>query len=115
MRFAADENFNNNVVRGMLRVRPELDVVRVQDVGLSGVDDPEILEWCAGEGRVTLTHDRATMVAFAAARLDEGESMPGLIAVDDRAAIRQVIEDLVLIEDCVSDEEISGQIWFVPM
>ena len=27
----ADENFNNDIVRGMLRRKPDLDIVRVQD------------------------------------------------------------------------------------
>jgi len=44
---AADENFNNDIVRGLLRQKPSLDIVRIQDVGLSGADDPTILEWAA--------------------------------------------------------------------
>jgi len=36
LRLAADENFNNNIVRGLLRRKPDLDIVRVQDAGLSG-------------------------------------------------------------------------------
>jgi len=32
---AADENFNNDIVRGALRRKPDLDFVRVQDAGLS--------------------------------------------------------------------------------
>ena len=55
--FASDENFNNDIVRGLLRRIPDLDVVRVQDVGLSGADDPDILEWAANDGRIMLTHD----------------------------------------------------------
>lgn len=38
LRLLADENFNNNIVRGLLRRKPDLDIVRVQDVGLSGAD-----------------------------------------------------------------------------
>ena len=60
LRLAADENFNNNIVRGLLRQRPGLDIVRIQDVGLSGADDPTVLEWAAQEGRVLLTHDAST-------------------------------------------------------
>ena len=30
----ADINFNNNIVRGLLRRKNELDIVRAQDVGL---------------------------------------------------------------------------------
>ena len=44
LRLAADENFNNDVLRGLIRRSPRLDVVRVQDVGLSGADDPTVLE-----------------------------------------------------------------------
>ena len=44
---AADENFNNNIVRGLFRRNPQLDIVRIQDVGLSGADDLTILEWAA--------------------------------------------------------------------
>jgi len=43
----ADENFNNDIVRGLLRQNPNLDIVRVQDVGLRGEEDPVILEWAA--------------------------------------------------------------------
>jgi hypothetical protein len=44
LRLAADENFNNNILRGLLRRHPGLDVFRIQDVGLSGADDPTVLE-----------------------------------------------------------------------
>ncbi len=47
LRLLADENFNNQIVWGILRRRPEIDIVRVQDVGLSETDDRVILEWAA--------------------------------------------------------------------
>ena len=43
LKLLADENFNNDVVRALLRRDPSLEVVRVQDVGLSGADDPAVL------------------------------------------------------------------------
>jgi hypothetical protein len=37
---AVDENFNNNIImRGLLRRNPDLNIVRIQDVGLSGADE----------------------------------------------------------------------------
>ena len=54
---ATDENFNNDIVRGALRRKPDLNVVRVQDAGLSDADDPTVLEWAAQQGRVIFTHD----------------------------------------------------------
>ena len=43
MKFLADENFNNNIIRGLLRRQSDIDIIRVQDVGLSGKDDPTVL------------------------------------------------------------------------
>jgi hypothetical protein len=34
-----DEDFDNRILRGLLRRLPELDIVRVQDVGLGGEHD----------------------------------------------------------------------------
>jgi predicted nuclease of predicted toxin-antitoxin system len=56
-RLSADENFNNDLVRGLIRRMPGLDIVRIHDVGLRGADDQTVLEWCAQEGRVLLTHN----------------------------------------------------------
>jgi predicted nuclease of predicted toxin-antitoxin system len=61
VRLLTDKNFNGTILRGLMRRLPELDIVRVQDVGLMNTDDPEILEWAANEGRILLTHDVATI------------------------------------------------------
>ncbi len=68
---AADENFDNDIVRGLLRRRPDIDIVRVQDVGLSGASDPIILEWAAEQQRLLLTHDVATITARLSIDIDE--------------------------------------------
>jgi predicted nuclease of predicted toxin-antitoxin system len=69
---AADENFDGDIVRGLLRRQSSLDVVRVIDVGLGAADDPTILEWAAREGRILLTHDVKTMPRHAYERLEAG-------------------------------------------
>ncbi|MBI1915391.1 MAG: hypothetical protein HYS12_11740 [Planctomycetes bacterium] len=38
---------NGDILRGLYRRRPDLDVVRVQDVGLSATPDPDVLAWAA--------------------------------------------------------------------
>lgn len=40
LRRVSDENFNGDIVRGLRLRRPDLDLVRAQDVGLEGADDP---------------------------------------------------------------------------
>jgi hypothetical protein len=74
LRFAADEDFNNDIVRGLRRRRPDLDIVRVQEAGLSGAVDPDVLEWAARQGRVLLTHDVSMMTRYAHERV---RSRPG--------------------------------------
>jgi predicted nuclease of predicted toxin-antitoxin system len=77
LRVLADENFNRDILRGILRRRPQFDVLRAQDVGLSQAPDPDVLAWAAQEGRITLSHDVTTMTQFAAERLQRNEPMPG--------------------------------------
>jgi len=42
-RFLSDENFNGDIVRGLLLREPNLDLLRVQDVGLRNAEDPDIV------------------------------------------------------------------------
>lgn len=73
LRLLSDENFNGDIVRGLLLRRPDLDLSRVQDVGLEAADDLTVLAWAAANNRILLTHDRATMPDFAYVP----ESLPG--------------------------------------
>jgi predicted nuclease of predicted toxin-antitoxin system len=57
LRRLADESFNGDIVRGLLLRQPDLDLVRVQDVGLAGADDRDVLAWAAKNNRIVLTHD----------------------------------------------------------
>lgn len=43
--FLADENFDNRIIRGLLRREPYLDIVRVQDLEIAGADDDTVLTW----------------------------------------------------------------------
>ena len=115
VRFLADENFNNQIVRGVLRQNCNVDIVRVQDMGLSGADDPTVLEWAAQQGRVVLTHDVATMITFAYKRIEAGLSMPGLFEVSRRVSIGLAIEEIMLIAECSVEGEWEGQVRFLPL
>jgi len=97
MKLLSDENFHGDIVRGLFLRQPNLDLVRIQDIGLRAVDDPAILDWAAANYRIVLTHDRATMPNFAYERLARGEEMSGLFVVNDRMPIRQVIDELLFI------------------
>ena len=115
IRLAIDENFDHHILRAMMRRVPNLDARTVMDAGLAGADDPTVLEWAAREGRVLLTHDVRTMTRFAYERVDRGEAMPGVIEVLARAAIGQIVEDLVLVVQCSGPEDLRDRVLYVPL
>ncbi|GAB4188903.1 MAG: hypothetical protein Fur006_29670 [Coleofasciculaceae cyanobacterium] len=115
MKFLADENFDNSIVRGLIRRQPEIDIIRVQDVGLSGADDPTVLAWAAQEGRILLTHDVATITRYAYERIAAGQPMPGVVEATADAPIGRVIEDIVVLLMCTLEGELDGQIHYLPL
>jgi hypothetical protein len=112
---AFDENFNNDILRGLLRRNPRLDLVRIQDAGLSGQNDETVLAWAAQQGRVLISHDVSTITAHAYARVAAGRNMPGVFEVPRAAAIAVVIEDLLLIAECSLPGEWEGQVRYLPL
>src|SRR6266516_566362 len=108
LRLLADENFNHDIVRAVLRRRPGLDLVRTQLIGLSKVHDADILAWAAIEQRILLTHDVRTMTGFAIERVRRGETMAGVFVVHQEGAVRSaIIDDLVLLDGCSETSEWS--------
>jgi hypothetical protein len=115
IRFLADEDFNNDFLRALRRRRPAVDVVRVQDVGLSGRPDPAVLAWAAEQRRVLLTHDAATLVGHALARLGAGEPMAGVLVAAQAAPAAGVIADLELIDEASEPADWEGRVVFLPL
>lgn len=113
--FIADENFNIHIVNGVLRRLPTADIVRAQDAGLEGADDPAVLEWAALEGRVLLTHDVNTITAFAYERVIQGLPMPGVFEVSLKVSINAAIEDILLLVECSVEGEWEGQVNYLPL
>ena len=81
LRLAADENLSSDIVRGLLRRNAGIDIVRIQDEGLSGADDPRVLTAAAAAGRILVTHDGRTVPRYANQRVERGETMPGVFIV----------------------------------
>lgn len=115
LRFVTDEDFNRSITRGVLRVRPDVDLVRVQDVGLRTQADAIVLNWAAAEDRVLLTHDVQTMPAYAYERVRNLLPMPGVFVVPQDAAIGRIIEDLILLVECSREGEWEGQVHYLPL
>jgi hypothetical protein len=111
----ADENFNNDITRALLRRRPELDIVRATDANLGGLSDPEVLAWAAVENRLILTHDVSTMTAYAYERAIAGQPMPGIWEVSHAVPISVAVEEILLLTDCSLPCEWEGQVRYLPL
>lgn len=115
LRILADENFNGRIVRALFLNVPELDLVRVQDVGLSGASDPEVLEWAAENGRLLLTHDYETIPKYAYERVTGELPMPGVVIAESTIAISTAVEDILLLAGCGVEGEFETKILYLPL
>ncbi len=110
-----DEDFDNDILRTLLRHKPELDIWRIQDAGLAGAKDPTILEWAAQADRFLLTHDVNTMPKHAYERVANGRHMPGVFVIRQTAPFRVVVEDILLLIEASYPNEWEGQIRYIPL
>src|SRR5262249_57317351 len=110
-----DENIDHDILRGLELRLPDLDFVTVQDAGLTGRPDDEILEWAATQKRILVTHDLRTMPRFAGIRVRAGLPMPGVFVAPKTLAIGQVIDDLVLLTSCSVEGEWQGRVVYLPI
>lgn len=115
MRLLFDENFNNDILRGVLLRNPNLDILRVQDVGLSNKDDREILECAAQQERILFTHDVQTMVEFAYERIADGKRMTGVFEVRRGLPMGLVIDEILLLAECSLPDEWENQVLYLPL
>jgi predicted nuclease of predicted toxin-antitoxin system len=115
IRFLADEDFDNNILRGLLARDGTLDIVRAQDCGLSQTPDVQVLEWAAKRGRVILTHDENTMVGDAYSRVTSGLPMPGVVLVHQWTPIARAIDDVLFLAQAGTSVDFDQQVIHVPL
>jgi hypothetical protein len=113
--FLADENFNNDVVRGVRLRYPKVSIVRVQDVGLRQAGDEAILEWAAKDERIVLTHDVKTMTRYAYERVARGDRMPSVFEVGRSLSVGGAIEEIRFLAECSHAGEWEGQVRYLPL
>jgi hypothetical protein len=110
-----DENLNHRILRGLLRVVPQLDYVLVPALGFKGANDPAVLELAAKEMRVLVTHDLRTIPKHAYERVKTGLPMPGVIAVPDDLPFGRAIEDLAILAECTTPSEVQSRVIYLPL
>ena len=115
IRLLTDENFNHDILRGLIRRVPHLDFVLVHDVGLTSQPDPMLLKWAASNHRSIMTQDVKTMRPYAEQLVAQGEPMAGLIVVPQSLPIGHSINNLELVVECYSQSEMRDRIVNLPL
>ena len=95
-RLLADANFNQHIVRGLRRIRPDITITEVRQVGLTDAPDPDILAYAAKHDLIVLTHDVRTMPTYFS---------PGVWYTPQRAPVGVVIQAILEAWLCSGHDE----------
>jgi len=116
LRFLADENFDNKIIRGVLRKVPSNNVqfIRVQDTELEGHPDQQVLDYAYENQLILLTHDVNTMRGFYYQRIENQQSVPTVFLIHSDKPVGDVIDSLQLIILASEPEDWTGQIHYIP-
>jgi predicted nuclease of predicted toxin-antitoxin system len=114
-KFLTDEDFRTGILDGIRRRLPDLDIVRVQDVGLRTFRDEIVLEFAASEKRIVLTHDLKTMGGHALARVAAGKPMPGVFLIRQDLPFGRAIDEIVMVVACSPAKEWNSIIQHLPL
>ena len=116
VKWLADENFDNDILRGVGRRAPEFDVIRVQDVPeISGVDDAAMLAWATANGRIVLTHDLSTMIPAMHEQLDRVGVCSPIVLAPDSLPVGLVIEEILLLDECSVELDWGAGVIYLPL
>ncbi len=114
MKWLADENLRGAIVRGLLRSSPGFDIVRVQDVPLSGEADAVVLDWATRNGRTVLTHDVSTRIPAMREQLRTTRCAPSVF-VPDSLPDGLAIEEILLLDECSVEDDWAAGVLYLPL
>lgn len=114
VRFQADADFKQAIVKGAMRRQPSLDFQSANAAELEGKSDREVLAIAAQDKRVLVTHDRKTMPAEFG-KFIEIKNSSGLIVLSQNLPVNDAIEAFILVWEASTAEEWTNQIMSIPI
>lgn len=113
IRFQADEDLDQAIIAGVLRREPSIDFQTPQEARLLGADDATVLQRCAAEGRILVSHDIQTIpwhfADFVATR-----TSPGVLLIPQKLKVGIAIESLLTIWHSFEAEAWQDRICYLP-
>ena len=116
MKWLADENFRNAIIRGIRRRFPAFDIVRAQDnPQISGQDDLVMLGCATSEGRIVVTHDISTMLPAMREQVRLVSRCTPIVLVPDSLPVGEMVEDLLLLDECAAETDWAAGVLYLPL
>jgi len=114
VRFQADADLNQIIVKASVRREPSIDFQSAQAANLSGLRDEDVLAIAAKEGRLLVTHDRKT-IPHHFAEFIFSQTSPGVLIVPQKLPVSKVVDDLILIWLATDAKEWTNRIHSLPL
>jgi len=114
IRFQADVNLNQIILRAARRREPALDFQTAETAGFAGLPDPEVFACAAEDGRILVTHDLQTMPRHFATFITTHQSA-GLLLIPQHLPIASAVDDLVRIWSTMEAAEWRNLMWYLPL
>lgn len=107
IKLLADEHIPKDVIN-RLKIW-EIDIKSLNEIGLMGSTDKEILHYAKEEGRVVLTADQKDFP-----RLAKGVDHPGMIVITKRMSIKKLLRETMKVLDTLGSEDIKNTVQYIP-
>lgn len=114
MKFLIDENLSRRFANALTRRQAKIDVVRVPEVGLLGMDDTAVLDWAVAHNRVLITKDRATIPPLVQQRLDLGVPTPLILIIRPNAQLPAVLDMIEAVMSYLTPDGWAYPIMWIP-
>lgn len=113
IRFQADADLRQPIVKGVKRREPSIDFCTANDAGLEGLDDLAVLKIAANAGRLPVSHDVSTMPENFALFL-ESQASPGVVLIPQDLPYHEAIERLIHLWATTEAETWHNVLFYLP-
>lgn len=115
LRFLADEDLRGAIVRAIRRLEPSIEITTINEEGIAGANDSQVLDYCWQNHWLLLSHDVNTMKALAEDRITRQVGLHGLFLIPQDRPIRAVAESVVMLWSASEFDEWKDQIIYLPL
>ena len=114
VKLQADADLNQHIINAARRLDQSIDFRSAKDANLTGLTDLQVLQSCAAQQRLLVSHDQRTMPKYFAAFIENYQSY-GVLIVSQKLSVVDVAENILLISQVLTAEDWINRIAFLPL